>query len=82
MSYQDQKTVNTQPATSSCAAINAMNENQTSNARLIAAAPDLLAAAKAVVAQWDTPNWKLTQRTGDLIAELRAAIAKAEGGAA
>jgi hypothetical protein len=51
------------------------------NARLIAAAPDLLAACKAIVnardvdligeAPWDT-----------LFQQARAAIAKAEGGAA
>lgn len=40
--------------------------------------PELLDAAKAVVAQWDSPNWKLNQPTGELINDLRAAIAKAE----
>lgn len=49
------------------------------NARLIAAAPDLLEAAAAVVARWDTPNWKDAAPTGEVIARLRAAIAKARG---
>ena len=47
------------------------------NARLIAAAPDLYETACAVIEQWDTPNWKLTEPTGKLIAALRSAIAKA-----
>ncbi len=49
------------------------------NARLIAAAPDLLEAAAAVVARWDTPSWKDAAPTGEVIARLRAAIAKARG---
>lgn len=49
------------------------------NARLIAAAPDLLEAAAAVVARWDTPNWKDAAPTGEVIGRLRAAIAKARG---
>ena len=51
------------------------------DARLIAAAPDLLEAAEAVVKQWDTPNWKLTEHTATFINALRAAIAKATGAA-
>lgn len=47
------------------------------NAYLIAAAPDLLATAKAVIAQWDTPNWKLNQPTADLINALRQAVERA-----
>lgn len=38
---------------------------------------DLLRAARAVLAQWDTPNWKLTEPTGKLIADLRTAVAEA-----
>lgn len=49
------------------------------NTRLIAAAPDLLEAAEAVVARWDTPLWKDTEHTGVSIAKLRAAVAKAKG---
>lgn len=40
---------------------------------------EMVEAAKAVVAQWETPNWNLTEHTGSLIYRLRAAIAKAEG---
>jgi hypothetical protein len=35
-------------------------------------------AAQAVVAQWDTPNWKLVVHTGVLIDRLRAALAQPE----
>ena len=35
---------------------------------------ELLEAAKAVITQWDTPNWKLTEPTGKLINALRTAI--------
>lgn len=52
---------------------------QLANARLIAAAPDLLQAAKAVVERWDSPRWKEQEHTGTFIDKLRAAIAKAEG---
>ncbi|QIG76655.1 hypothetical protein EVC28_031 [Rhizobium phage RHph_I1_23] len=31
-------------------------------------------AAKAVIAQWDTPNWKLTEPTAKLIESLRAVV--------
>ena len=40
---------------------------------------ELLEAAAAVVARWDTPNWKDAAPTGEVIARLRAAIAKARG---
>lgn len=53
--------------------------NQTANALLIAAAPDLLEAARAVVARWDSPNWKDQPHTVEFIAKLRVAIAKATG---
>lgn len=49
------------------------------DARLIAAAPDLLEKAKALVERWDTPLWKDAEHTGKFIDDLRAAIAKAEG---
>lgn len=42
------------------------------------ALPGLLRAAKAVIEQWDTPNWKRTKPTGELINELRRAVAKTE----
>ena len=35
----------------------------------------IIEAAKAVIAQWDTPNWKLERPTAELIERLRAAIA-------
>ena len=31
-------------------------------------------AAAAVIAQWDTPNWKLKEPTGALIERLRKAL--------
>ena len=34
----------------------------------------LKAAGQAVIDQWDTPNWKLTEPTGKLVDGLRAAI--------
>lgn len=49
------------------------------DARLIAAAPDLLEAAEAIVARWDSPLWKDQPHTGTFIDQLRAAIAKAKG---
>ena len=49
------------------------------DARLIAAAPELLAAGQALVERWDTPNWKDAKHTGESINKLRAAIAKATG---
>jgi hypothetical protein len=33
------------------------------------------AAAKAVLAQWDTPNWKLQEPTAKFMEELRSALA-------
>jgi hypothetical protein len=50
------------------------------NARLIAAAPDLLAACKAMEAAWEHPA--TVKDANALRAMLRAAIARAEGGAA
>lgn len=51
------------------------------NARLIAAAPDLLEAARDVLERWDGPTWKWAKDgpTADLMHSLRAAIAKALG---
>lgn len=49
------------------------------NARLIAAAPELLEAAERVVERWDSPAWKDQPHTGVFIYQLRAAIAKAKG---
>jgi hypothetical protein len=47
------------------------------NARLIAAAPKLLEAGKALVERWDTPNWKDAPHTGEFIYALREAIREA-----
>jgi hypothetical protein len=47
-------------------------EENAANARLIAAAPDLLAACRSLLAQ-------LEFECGDLVSEAKAAIAKAEG---
>lgn len=55
------------------------------NARLIAAAPDLLAVVKALDADWstegdpDAPNWPIAESTRGIWKAARAAIAKAEG---
>jgi hypothetical protein len=47
------------------------------NARLMAAAPDLLEAARAVVERWDSPLWKDAEPTAHVILKLRQAIKKA-----
>lgn len=50
------------------------------DARLIAAAPDLLAACRAMESAWERPH---TVKDADsLRGQLRTAIARAEGGAA
>lgn len=64
-------------------ALQARTEVARANARLIAAAPDLLAALKAVTqhAIYD-PEGSLTREEFDaLMAQADAAVAKAEGGA-
>jgi hypothetical protein len=53
-------------------------EEQGANARLIAAAPDMLAALQDVLEFWDDPNTSVAELKG----RLRDAIAKAKGGAA
>ncbi len=57
------------------------SERQVSNARLIAAAPDLLAALKALEGYTDvfTEHYGRTSRATDVLNAARAAIAKAEG---
>ena len=52
-------------------------DNITANARLIAAAPDLLEALKEVVSEYDNPDNGRTLRWA--IDEARAAIARATG---
>jgi hypothetical protein len=52
-----------------------MDDEARANARLIAAAPDLLAALKAWAELWDG---ELTPAPGSVHAEMLAAIAKAE----
>lgn len=47
------------------------------DARLIAAAPDILAAAIAVIERWDTPKWKDAPATANYIYALRQSVAKA-----
>lgn len=39
---------------------------------------ELLAAGKALVERWDSPLWKDQPHTGEFIARLRDAVAKAE----
>lgn len=57
--------------------------DETANARLISAAPDLLAGAAEAVAAWDmeedTPEHNHEDRLEAAIAMLRAAIRKAGG---
>lgn len=55
--------------------------NTIGNLLLTATAPELLEAAQAVVARWDTPLWKDAPATAESINALRAAIAKATGAA-
>lgn len=52
------------------------------NADLIAAAPELLAAAIAVIERWDSPSWKDIPHTAEFIARLRQAVNSATGSAA
>ena len=40
---------------------------------------ELVEALEAIIAQWDTPNWKLTEQTGAIINCARAVLAKAKG---
>lgn len=54
-------------------------DERSANATLIAAAPDLLAAATAVIERWDTPLWKDVPATAEYIAALRVAVAKGLG---
>lgn len=48
-------------------------------AELEAKHAELLEAAEAVVARWDSPLWKDQPHTGLFIDQLRAAIANAKG---
>lgn len=50
---------------------------QEANTRLIAAAPELLSAAKAVVERWVSTDWKDAEPTANLIYALNAVIEKA-----
>lgn len=57
-----------------------MPKKETANARLIAAAPDLLAAAEALVEFADSNNCiNLTGKLAEAVGLARAALAKAEG---
>jgi hypothetical protein len=38
----------------------------------------LVEALRSIIAQWDTPNWKLTESTGTIINQARQTIAKYE----
>ena len=42
---------------------------------------EMLEAAKAVVARWDTPNWKDAEPTAAVIGRLMAIISKCNGSA-
>lgn len=55
-------------------------DSQDANARLVAAAPELLEALATFVEICDSaPPIELVQRIGDLVSPARAAIAKATG---
>jgi hypothetical protein len=56
-------------------------EETTANARLIAAAPELLEALKGVIVNFPAFNRDRHPCLGDALDAARAAIAKAEGGA-
>jgi hypothetical protein len=57
----------------------AVSDHQEANASLIAAAPDLLAGLRAVVAMVDPAQPYMTHDELTALADARAAIAKAEG---
>lgn len=44
------------------------------HASLVEESERMRAAARAVITQWDSPNWKLTEPTGNIIARLRVAL--------
>jgi hypothetical protein len=72
----DVATVDSERSTERCTSDRIPLKEWTANTHLIAAAPDLLAALEAVDGYWaggDAPE--------ELAAQIRAAIAKAEGGA-
>lgn len=52
--------------------------NYAANARLIAAAPELLAALQAILARVDRPGGTIASIRGEDIAQARSAIAKAQ----
>ena len=56
------------------------DEIDRANARLIAAAPDLLEALKEALDAWDTHNKHGDGMQGHWASDARAAIAKAKGG--
>ena len=47
-------------------------------ATLRAEKAELIEALRAIIAQWDTPNWKLTESTGTIINQARQTLAKIE----
>lgn len=56
------------------------NEMQEANARLMAAAPDLLEACKNTLEYFETTNFcQCGEECGCIVGEMRRAIAKAEG---
>ena len=54
-------------------------EEAHANAQLMMAAPELIAAAIAVIERWDTPAWKDVPATANYINDLRDAVAKGLG---
>lgn len=64
---------------SDIARIQPLSEQKEANARLIASAPDMLAALESVYA-YVTDIFDESEFSPDIVEEIRAAIAKAEGG--
>ena len=67
------------PGSDFCIApINSWADDRLADARLISAAPELYEALQAIIARWDTPAWKDTEPTADVINRARAALSKAQ----
>ena len=76
------RTIRSVPSNHWVASMNSWDgaENHQANARIIAAAPDLLAALQALVGEADLGEIDHDDSTRALLAQARAAIARATGG--
>lgn len=64
--------------------VNMLGDSNQANARLIAAAPDLLEVARLILTEWERPTegvkaGELIARLSQYASEAKAAISKAEG---